>query len=223
MADCRREEGVMKHLFLTSQFYHVADSIQSKLDIAPSTPIVFINTCLTDKDRKASELDWHYRNIESLKRIGFDVQIYDITGKSEMQVRRDLTQFKYMYVEGGNSFYLLEKSQKSNFGKIIKEQINSGMVYFSTSAGSLITGMDISACSRPGKIPDNHYLKDLSGFQIVNFNIHPHWGDPTKRDNYLNFKIPQSYKEDFPYIFLTDKQYIEVIDDSFQIINTNKE
>lgn len=210
----------MKHLFLTSQFYHVANSISAKLAIQPSTPLVFINTCLTDKARPDSELDWHNKNIVALKNIGFDIHLYDITGKTEDQIKSDLAKYKYMYVEGGNSFYLLEQSQKCNFGKFVNEQVNTGMIYLSTSAGSLITGMDISACSRPGKVPQGQYLNDLSGFQIVNFNIHPHWGDPAKKDNYHNFKIPQCYKEDFPYILLTDHQYIEVIDNSFQIINT---
>jgi len=213
----------MKHLFLTSQFYHVADSISTKLAIQPRTPLVFINTCLTDKLHKSSDLDWHYRNIEALKRMGFDVQIYDIAGKSEAQIRTDLTKYKYMYVEGGNTFYLLKHSNLCNFAQFVRDQIKSGMVYISTSAGSVIAGSDTSSNSRPGKTAIDYGLNDSSGYKLVNFNILPHWGAQAKKDAYLNFKIPQSYKEDFPYIFLSDKQYVEVINNSFQIINTNKE
>lgn len=212
----------MKHLFLTSQFHHVSDNIKSKLDIKASTPIVFINTCLVDKVYKTSELDWHYKNVESLKRIGFNVQMYDITGKSEDQIKTDLAVYKYMYVEGGNTFYLLKQSNLCNFGKFVRDQIRSGMVYISTSAGTVIAGLDTSSNGRPGKTALDYGLTDSSGYKLVNFNIQTHWGDPTKKDAYLNFKIPQSYKEDSPYIFLSDKQYIEVNDDSFNIINTKK-
>lgn len=96
------------------------------------------------------------------------------------------------------------------------------MIYISESAGSVCAGADIAANSRPGKSLANYDLPNSAGFRFVNFAILPHWGQDDKKPDYFAYKIPQAYKEDFPYILLSNSQYVEVTDDWYKIIDVNK-
>ena len=208
-----------KKLFLCSELSYVANSVAEKLGKDISLPAVFLMTPLSDKKRSDKELDFHYKNIAALRRIGVNFDFYDISGKSEIQITRDLDKYKLMYVEGGNPFYLLARSQENNFAQYLHKRIKEGLIYISTSAGSLILGPDIAAVARPGKGPTEASLSSTKGFNIVNFNVSPHWGSQSKHDLYMDYKIPQSYKEDHPYFLISNYQYLEVVGDWINIVD----
>ena len=210
----------MKKLYLASQFYVSGKSIGSKISDELKKNTVFIITPIKYKVFKEADLEWHYKNRATLKDGGFICDDYDITGKSEIDLKQDLSKYDVLYVEGGNVAYLLQQSQQNNFGKYIKERVNNGMIYISESAGSVIAGPDIFANCRPGKAPGDYGLTYTKGFGLVNFEIMPHWGMENKKPDYMKYKIPQSYNEDFPYILLLNNQYVEVTDDWYKIIST---
>lgn len=210
----------MKKLFLASQFYVSGHHIGTRIPEDFKQNTVFITTSIKYRVFKESELDWHYKNRATLQEGGFNCEDYDITDKSNVDIKRDLEKYKVIYVEGGNTAHLLKQAQKNEFGKYILDRVNKGMIYISESAGSVIAGPDIYANSRPGKSPTDYGLTDTKGFGLVNFEIMPHWGKEAKKPDYMTYKIPQSYNEDFPYILLLNNQYVEVTDDWCKIIST---
>jgi dipeptidase E len=210
-------------LFLTSKFHFVAHSIATKLSDEQKQQVVFITTPFKYRKFKESELDWHYYNLEAMKKYGYNYEFYDITGKTSRDIERDLAKHQTMYVEGGNPFFFMQEAAKNHFGDYIKKRLDSGMIYISESAGSVCAGVDIAANSRPGKSLQDYDLSNSNGFGLVNFAILPHWGQKEKREDYLTYKIPQSYKEDFPYILLSNNQYVEVQDDWYQIVDITTE
>lgn len=211
----------MKHLFLTSQVRSVASNIATKLSDEIKQRAVYITTSFMYKDQSVPE-EWQVQNRASLIDAGFDLTDYDITGRSYEEIVRDLTEYKIMYVEGGNTAYLLQKSQQNNFKKFISQRVGEGMIYLGCSAGAIIVGPDIISADRPGKTAKDYGLTDTAGFGLVDFIVMPHWGDPTKKSSYLDYKIPRAYKEDYSYILLSDKQYIEVEDDNYKIVDISK-
>ncbi|MFZ2199769.1 MAG: Type 1 glutamine amidotransferase-like domain-containing protein [Microgenomates group bacterium] len=213
----------MKRLFLASQFYVSGANIGAKIPDEAKKNTVFITTSIKYRVFKESELDWHYKNRATLKESGFICEDYDITGKSEQDLKNDLDKYQVIYMEGGNTAYLLQQAQKNNFGKYITTRVNNGMIYVSESAGSVIAGPDIYANGRPGKSSADYGLTDTHGFGLVNFEIMPHWGKENKKADYMTYKIPQAYNEDFPYILLANTQYVEVTDDWYKIIDITKE
>jgi len=213
----------MKHLFLTSKFHHVASNIATKLSNSQKQHLVFIVTPFKYRVFKEVELDWHYANLKAMEENGITFDLYDISGKSEADLARDLAKYESLYVEGGSPFFFMQESLKNNFGEYIKKRLEDGMVYISESAGSVVAGADISANSRPGKSYKDYQLDGTKGFGFVNFVILPHWGQESKESDYLNYKIPQSYNEDFPIILLSNNQYVEVVGDQFKIIDITKE
>jgi len=209
-------------LFLTSKFHFVAYNIANKLSEEQKQKVVFITTPFKYRDFKESELVWHYDNLDAMQKYGYKYEFYDIIGKSSNEIERDLAKYQTMYVEGGSAFFLMQEANKNNFGDYVKKRLDSGMIYISESAGSVCAGPDIAAQSRPGKSLQDYDLKSSTGFNIVNFAILPHWGQKEKTEDYFNYKIPQSYKEDFPYILLSNNQYVEVTDDWYKIIDVSQ-
>lgn len=205
---------MMKHLFLTSQINSVVSSVATKIDPQVQQPAVYITTSFSYKQ---TVQDWQVRHRASLIKAGFQLTDYDITDKSEQEIATDLANYSIMYVEGGNVAYLLQQAQRNNFGSYVKQRIEMGMIYIASSAGSVIMGPDIAANGRPGKTPADYGLTETTGFSIVNFVIMPHWGAQEKKEAYFKHKIPQAYQEDNPYVLLANNQYVEVINDTFQI------
>lgn len=210
----------MNRLFLTSQVRSVAANIASKIGDQVKKPAVYITTSFLYKDQTIPE-DWQLHNRAGLVAAGFNLTDYDITGKSYDEIEHDLAKYETMYVEGGNAAYLLKQAQQNNFGQYVTQRIGGGMIYIACSAGSIIVGPDIISADRPGKTAKDYGLTDTTGFGLVDFVIMPHWGDPEKKNIYLDYKIPHSYNEDHPYILLRDSQYIEVTDDWYKIIDVS--
>ena len=127
-----------KNLFLTSSIHLVAQDIAKNLDLTQNNRLVYITTAA---EPKTGDLSWLANDRKALVDAGFDVSDYTITPKTKTQIENDLVGFEYIYLSGGNSVYLLQKSQQSGFIDIIKDLIlNKGKIYIGTSAGSIIAG-----------------------------------------------------------------------------------
>lgn len=209
----------MTTVYLTSQFYCVGDHLSAQIPSEKKAKTVFITTPIKYKVFKDSELAWHYKNRETLKRNGFITTDYDLANKTEAEITADLAAYQVMYVEGGNPFSTLKAAQHNNFIKYVRSRIAQGMIYLSESAGSVLAGIDINANSRPGKSSADSGLTDTAGIGLINAVFMPHWGQASKRSDYLEFKYPQTYHEDYPYFFLPNNHYLLINDQGFKIIH----
>ncbi|MEI6690588.1 MAG: Type 1 glutamine amidotransferase-like domain-containing protein [bacterium] len=204
----------MKRLFLSAQVHHVAKQIAAKIDNLSSLHGVFITTAFEDKDHN---LDWHYRNKQGLVDAGFVFDLYTISGKSEQEIIKDLNSYDFIYVEGGNAFYLMQESQKNNFADYIRKRVNDGMIYIGTSAGSVAAGPDIDPVARPERTSMARDLASTEGFGLVDFSIIPHWADEGRRQMAFSVRLPHIYQDKWKLILLTNSQYVEVKDDYYRI------
>src|SRR3989344_9262982 len=202
----------MKRLYLTSSINLVAKRIAEELKPTDGkNKLVFINTASEDK---VHEGNWVEENRNSLKDVGFDVFDYTIRDKKEKRIRNDLKDMDVIYIDGGNTFYLLEKAQQSGFINVVRDLVlKDGKVYIGTSAGSVIAGPDIYPALR---IDDASYapnLRGYKGFNLVDFVILPHWGSVKFKELYLNHRLEHSYEGKSELILLRDNEYVEVKDD----------
>lgn len=204
----------MIKLFLTSSVDTVAHDIARKLDLSTNNKLVFITTpSETDK----GDLKWMQDDRKSLVDVGFIVTDYTITGKSKTQLETELSIFDYIYMSGGDTFYLLEKSIETGFINVVRDLVlKQGKTYIGTSAGSIICGE---------KCPD--YLLDKkvhnldmnrNGYGFVNFTILPHWGSAHFKERYLDKRLSLAYKKDqVPLLLLTDTQYVCIENETMRI------
>lgn len=209
----------MKKLFLTSTVNRVAKHIAAQLDLSTHNKMAFIATAA---ETETGEKIWLAEDHQSLVEAGFDIFDYTLTGKNEAQLRADLAEVNYLYLSGGNTYYLLEKAQQSGFIEVVRDLVlNQNVVYISTSAGSIIAGPDTEPAKRLDKLEVAPDLKGFAGFNLVNFCVLPHWGSNTFRQLYLETRLEHAYKKDqVPLVLLTDTQYIKVVDNSVEFIET---
>lgn len=208
----------MKQLFLTSSVHAVAHDIARRVDLSPNNKLVFITTAAEPED---GDLTWQDNDRQSLIDAGFEVTEYTITNKNLEQLKEELKDYKFVYLSGGSTLYLLEQSQKSGFITLIKAYISNGeKIYIGTSAGSIIAGPTV-----PDYLLEENEVIELEnkkGFEFVNFTIMPHWGSKHFEHLYLKGRLEMAYKENqVPLLLLTDKQYIHIQGDKLEIINVS--
>lgn len=203
-------------IFLTSSIHAVAHDIATKLDLSNANKLVFIDTASEPKGER-EDLEWQKIDRQKLVDAGFVVSDYSITNKSRSELEVDLSSFDYIYLSGGDTFYLLQQSQKSGFVSLIKEFIQEkGKVYIGTSAGSIIAGPKLLEYHQMEGV----ILEDRKAYGLVNFTTVPHWGSEDFKDKYLGGRIATTYKEDqVPLILLTDGQYVHVQNGIMEIID----
>lgn len=203
----------MKKLFLTSSVNVVIDDIVSKLDDTVGRKLVYV---ITASEYETEDLQWCEDNRKALVNTGFDVTDYTFTGKTKNEIKKDLSEYDFMCIEGGNTFYLLQKIQETDCANVIRKFVNEGKPYIGSSAGSVIVGPDIYPLRHLDEAPQ---MDDYTGLGLVDFVVFPHWGSDIFRNLYLNKRLEINYKDDHKRMFLTDNQYLYIEGDCMKFID----
>ena len=154
------------------------------------------DTAYVDKDK------------ELMQEAGFNVEDIDIEGKNKKQLMKILQVVDVIYVQGGNTFYLLLQMRKSGFNKIIKKLLKRGIIYIGVSAGSVVAGKTIETASW-GSNPDEKVVKlmSLKGLKLIKSNIFVHY---KLEDEEMIKQKPKRVKKKLR--ILTDEQALFVFD-----------
>lgn len=142
---------------------------------------------------------------QQLINLGFKVTNFDLkSDKIEAIEGQDI-----VFVAGGNTYYLLYWMRKSGFADSIAHWLKNGLIYVGESAGSIVAGPDIGLAGwKPFADVNNIKLTDLTGIDIVDFTVSPHY----RPDNEEHVKLICRQKEGFQHkvYCLTDEQAIIV-------------
>ncbi len=76
-----------------------------------------------------------------------------------------------IFIGGGNTFVLIKELQKQNLLTCLSEQINKGVPYLGTSAGSNICGVSIHTTNDMPIV----YPQKLKALQVISFNLNVHY------------------------------------------------
>jgi len=209
----------MSQLILTSSAAHTGEHIADSLDKPASEyKLLFIDTAAeTEKGSK----QWLKNDRDGLVKGGFQIKDFTITGKIKKQVEEAINSVDIVFVNGGNTFYLLDKMRKVGFESLIRDYLKKDGIYASSSAGSIVAGPNIEL-ARELEDLDN-YLNSIStkGLDLVNFTMMPHWGSGSFKRKYPKDFLKISYTEDYPILLLSDYQYINVKDGNMEIKQVN--
>ncbi|MDL2242506.1 Type 1 glutamine amidotransferase-like domain-containing protein [Bacteroidales bacterium OttesenSCG-928-K03] len=164
----------MKRLFLTSLFIDVPNILQNYLQKnLTGKSLTFIPTASIPEKSKT----YVRKAREAFEKMGLIVDDLEITTSTKEEISKKLQQNDFIYVAGGNTFFLLQELKKKNADQLIIEQINLGKLYIGESAGSMILSpnieyvMDMDDC----KIAKD--LTDFSALNVINFYPVPHQGN----------------------------------------------
>ncbi|GHV14832.1 putative peptidase Lmo0363 [Fibrobacterales bacterium] len=196
----------MKTLFLASFFSGVAslfkdfvgEDIKGKtVTFIPTAAIPEKVTFYVGADKKA------------LEKLGLIVDELEITKSTQEEIKNKLETNDFIFVSGGNTFYLLQELIKTGTDKIIKEQIKKGKIYIGASAGSMILSPNIEYAGElddSGKAPE---LKNkFKALNEIDFYPIPHFGNiPFKK---AGEKIVEKYSSTLKLISISNSQVITV-------------
>ncbi len=204
----------MQKLFLASLFKEVS---QMFVDFANENlvgkTVTFIPTAaLPDK------LDFHIKySKELLSKMGLIVDELEISTATHSDIVNKLENNDYIYVAGGNTFFLLQEMNKSGAGNLIKTQINAGKLFIGESAGAILLAPDIEY----SKDTDNPHvapqLKTFEALNIIDFYPVPHYkNDPLKEAVEI---VISKYSTELPLVPFSNSQAILVMGKKKQIVS----
>ena len=198
-----------KTLLLASSFPQMKDEIIKLLQKpAYDVTVAFITTA----SKPEENLDYLKRDWLIMKEeLGFNIEEVDIEGKKERQVMKLLELKDIIFVEGGNTFYLLNAMRRCNFERVIKKLLKEGRVYLGVSAGSMVAGKTIKTSAWRSEFKGINRntigLKNLKGLNLVPFDIFVHF--QPEHAEIIKKKIPWRWQRRKLKI-LTDEQAVLV-------------
>ncbi len=152
----------MNKLFLCSSFKDVAklfanfaedELVGKRVTFIPSASIV---------EKFNLYVKW---GKNALEQLGLAVDELEISTAAPAEITGKLNSNDYIYVSGGNAFYLLQELKRTGADKIIAEQIAAGKTYIGESAGSIVVSPNIEYIK---DMDDCNAEPELVGFDALN-------------------------------------------------------
>lgn len=168
----RKGKSRMRKIFLASSFEEVSHLLPKFLEEdMRGKKITFIPTA-----SKVEEVDFFVNDgKKSLVGLGLLVDVLDISTATQSEIRKKITENDYIYVSGGNTFYLLQELRRTGTDKLILEHIKSGKLYIGESAGAVILASNIQYIEEMDNSTKGKDLVDYDSLGILDIYPLPHY------------------------------------------------
>lgn len=122
-----------------------------------------------------------------------------------------IKQAKGIFTGGGNTFLLIDQLYKNKLLEVLKAEVNNGIPYLGTSAGSNICGLTINTTNDMPIV----YPPSFEALGLLPFNINPHYLDPDTKSKHMGetreTRIKEFHKFNTqPVIGLREGSWIEM-------------
>ncbi|MDN5058348.1 peptidase E [Aliarcobacter butzleri] len=207
----------MKKLFLASSFKDVANIFADFEKDLKSKTVTFIPTA-----SKVEKVVFYVNSgKKALQKLGLIIDELDISTASNDEINSKLRNNDFIYITGGNTFFLLQELKKTGADKIIIDEINKGKLYIGESAGAIVTSANVEYAKRMDDVKKAPNLTEFSGLNLVDFYVIPH---------YTNFpfektveKIIEDYSLKLNLSPISNKDAILVVDNKIDFIQSKVE
>lgn len=124
-----------------------------------------------------------------------------------------------IFVEGGNTFHLLDTMRSSGFDKLLPKFLDRGKVYVGKSSGSYVVCPTIEPATWKRVNNDMMGVTDLTGLNLVPFFVSVHF-----EEKYREAIKRAAEHTTYPIVAISDSQAILVEDSDYRLVGTgNKE
>jgi dipeptidase E len=162
--------------------------------------VSFVTTAANPEKEKS----WMYRDMKFVNKLFKNVEIFDIEKMSLKEMKSEFKSREILWINGGNTSYLMKKVRKSGLENILPE-ILSKTIYVGSSAGSMIWSKSLEIAEwYPGGSEPN--ASQVSGMGLLDFQIFPHY------DESMLELIKEKKKQDEEYWLLKNTQAISYKD-----------
>ena len=204
----------MKKLFLASLFKNVTQIFVdfANENLAGKTVTFIPTAALPDK------LDFHIKySLDLLAKMGLIVDELEISTATHLDIENKLENNDYIYVAGGNTFFLLQEMNRSGAGNLIKAQIEAGKLFIGESAGAILLAPDIEYSKDTDNPLIAPQLKTFEALNVIDFYPVPHYkNDPLKE---AVEKVISKYGAELPLVPFSNSQAILVTGNEKQIVS----
>ncbi|GHT36009.1 putative peptidase Lmo0363 [Bacteroidia bacterium] len=153
---------------------------------------------------------------KALQKIGLIVDELEILTATNEEISDKLKKNDYIFISGGNTFFLLQELKRTGADKIIIEQISAGKIYIGSSAGSIILSPDIEYVKDLDDCSKAPELDNYLSLSVVDFYPLPHHTNfPFKK---AVKKIISKYESTLKLIPISNSQAITVNGNKIEVI-----
>ena len=193
----------MRKLFLSSAGI-VPETKEEFLKILGNDPrnltAAFIPTAADPAEDKTF-VQW---SIDQIEGLGMKLFTVDLKEENADTLYDKLSKADIIWVNGGDTIYLIDQIRKSGFDQIIDRLIDEGRIYVGVSAGSYISCPTIPAT-------------DLAGLGLADFHMVVHY-----EDKYRQEVEDYAKTANYPVFALTDQQAIIIHGEDFKIVGSGE-
>lgn len=201
----------MKKLFLVSSFQDTANLFTKfEQDLCGKT-VTFIPTA-----SKVEEVVFYVAaGRQALERMGLRIDELDIATATFAAMRAKITSNDFIYVTGGNTFYLLQELKRTGADQLIIDEVRAGKLYIGESAGAIVAAPHIDYVRDMDCAQKAPLLEDSSGLDLVSFYPVPHHTNPPFAAS--TQKIIKTYSSRLPLLPISNTDAILVNNNAVKI------
>ncbi|MGA1940769.1 Type 1 glutamine amidotransferase-like domain-containing protein [Arcobacter sp. YIC-310] len=203
----------MKHLFLTSYFSNTTNIF---LDYIKDNNFKVKKVTFIPTASKFEEVDFFIKEaIDFFKSIDIEIDILELSTSSFEDIKNKLENNDFIYIGGGNTFFLLKELKRTGADKILIEQINLGKLYVGESAGSIVLSSSIDYIHYMDS-NEEVKLKNFDSLNIVDFYPVPHYQNfPFEESTKM---IIEKYHKSINLLPFNNNEVIIVNDSNYKVI-----
>lgn len=165
--------------------------------------------------------DYAKRDVGIMNELGFTVSELDLSEIQGDELESNIRENDFMYVQGGNPYWLLKQTRESGFDKIAPKLIEEGMPYIGKSAGGYILAPEVSV---PGWFPNNWRkfgITNVTGMGVVPFIWKAHFDSEDKEELACIKRGIQTSK--YPVRVITNQQGFLIRDNETELVGLGEE
>ena len=202
----------MKNMFLTSSFVDVADLfVKFAEEKCAGKTVTFIPTASLVEDVKF----YVDAGKKALEKRGLIVDELEISTATKEKIDSTLQKNDYIYVTGGNTFFLLQELERTGADKVICEQINSGKMYIGESAGSIVLSRNIEYVKDMDDLTAAPNIGTFLSLGMIDFYPVPHHTNFPFKESVE--RIISSYEGKIDLCPISNTQAIVIHGDKFEV------
>lgn len=112
---------------------------------------------------------------DALAKAGLVIDELDVSSASREEIVSKLERGDYIYVSGGNTFFLLQELKRTGADLLIAEHVRAGKCYIGESAGSAILAPSIEYITALDDVSAAPDLESYAALGLVDFYPLPHY------------------------------------------------